>query len=1413
MLLSVASAYTMYYSTIWIGRKVQFHKRLHRASLSLQTHSYLHKGKEKISKMFNDLTSTLKTTRTNDKRNFKLKTSARSITGPNRIMIKGKSNTTCLLIAYSLFDKSPLYSPSNDSLYKTRAPTESYLPIDNIEFAKSTPTGLGPDFNTNPSTVAFSADTGYQAYSTSFDSDSFKIGVDTCASACMSFCESDFITATLHDLPQSKGVKPYGKGPALVITKMGTIRWNIADDDGRCHKILVPNSILVPDGTERLLSPQHWAQQACKEGGGNPDNTNSQQFHNRNVLKYGNKGQFQTTIFNDKRVNVPYFYSAAGNTSYRAYMTTVNSVHGPRLDQLESAVCYPTQIISDDEASLSDDESSSSNQSNEEPTYSPINTDYTVENLSDFTTDVRVPLNIIEDEEEHTAATTDQGELLRWHYRLGHLSFNKLQHLATLKIIPGKLANVRKPKCACCMYGRMTRQPWRTKAKQGNIKTATKPGHCISVDQMESSTLGFIAQLKGRLTTRRYKYATIFIDHFSRYRYVHLQKTLTSEETLEAKIAFEAHARSMQVMILNYHADNGRFADNAWINDCQAKGQTISYCGVNAHWQNGIAEKGIRDLREDARTSLLHAIGKWPSSVTTHLWPYALRYSATIFNNLPKKAGFSPLELFSNIDVSSNMKNFHTFGCPVFALDNRLQAQKPVSSWHPRARLGINLGPSPRHARNVTMVLNMTTGCVSPQFHIQHDEFFETVNRQQPTPPAQWITLAGFTGSRANQYPAAQPRTRTPSNLIPLAQREEIQSLPPAETAQTETQSTNIDLQLRDLELSSNTDETATADPPTRANSTSEPTDRGRTRSHTQRIQESGNKHLAYSAYYDVLHEDDYIMQDQMCDPIAFKASSDPDTMYYHQAMTAPDRQHFLSAIVKEVNDHITNNHWALIPREEVPEGTKILDSIWAMKRKRDIKTREVYKHKARLNIHGGQQEYGVHYTETYSPVVNWFSVRLVTILSIINKWHTRQIDFVLAYPQAPLPYDNYMKLPQGIQTTHGNGDTHVLKLHKNIYGGRNSGRIWNEYLKAGLQAIGFTQSAVDECVFYRGKVIFLCYVDDGIFASPNPKDIDKAISDLSDINKAKAKFVIEDQGDIKDYLGINFEYRKDGTIKLSQPHLIEQIIQEVKLKKGDRRSTPAAPTKLLRRDENEPAFHCPFNYRRVIGQLNFLEKSSRPDIAYATHQCARFSIDPKESHVEAVIHLVKYLQATKGEGIILNPKANKSFEVYADADFAGNWSKSTAQEDPSTAKSRSGYVITYGDCPILWASKLQTCISLSTTEAEYVALSQCLRDTIPLMNLLQELKDREFHDDIIKPNVHCKAFEDNTGALELSKVPKMRPRTKHINNVYHHFRSYVRDKLISIFHVSTEKQPADIFTKPLPQNLFLKHRKKLLGF
>jgi hypothetical protein len=1333
-----------------------------------------------------------------------------------------------LVIASAILDKSPLHqskacfiTPSMIYSSYDRFKWNTYLHED------TNPTLLPLSLHTTNQLfdqVAFPAETNALKTIT-FDTDSFKIGIDTHATACMSPEASDFIPGSMVPFPQSDGgIRAYGKGPLLKINSLGTLRWVIEDDDGTAHPILLPNSIYCKQGTQRLLSPQHWSTEANKEGTINPDSTRSIQYHDRNVLYFGPKGEFKKSIFNHSKSNVPSFYTAAGTHQYKQYSHAIHKIHHAKVSTIEQAICYPASfLISDDEASVSNDDNQSSPTSispsptpTPAPNYSPLHTNFVEENIADFSaTPIAPPPALIEEEEENIAATTPRGELLRWHYRLGHLSFSKLKLMAVLNIIPRKLSLIKPPKCACCLYGKMTRTPWRTKAKNNRqIRTATTAGQCISVDQMESSTLGFVGQLKGKLTKRRYKYATIFIDNFSRYKYVHLQTSLTSEETLQAKVAFEAHSRTLGVPILNYHADNGRFIDNAWTQDIQQKGQTTSYCGVNAHWQNGIAEKGIRDLREHARTALLHALDKWPSAISIHLWPYALKHAATIHNHLPSKNGHSPIERFSQVDVAPNLKNFHTFGCPVYALDNRLQAQQSVGSWAPRARLGLNLGPSPRHARNVSLVLNLNTGLVSPQFHVKHDEFFETITPTATATRSAWTLLAGFTISPPSPLSALAPSNTRPALPSASSQREIIRTpaAPPPDQPVIPAELNN------DIEPTPTETATPTPNPITPAIQQDQTgtSRRGRVRRPTQRLRESINQGLnitSYSTYYDALHEEDFAIQDQMQDPIAFKASSDPDTMHYHEAMAAPDRGEFLEAIVKEVNAHIEHKHWELIPRSEVPEGTKILDSIWAMKRKRDIKTQQVYKHKARLNIHGGQQVYGVHFTDTYSPVVNWFSVRLVTILSIINNWHTRQIDFVLAYPQAPLPYDNYMKLPHGIKTNEGDGNTHVLKLRKNIYGGRNSGLIWNEYLTNGLLSIGFTQSKVDECVFYRGTIIFLNYVDDGIFACPEAGLIDEAIKDLSDPDKANATFEIEDQGNIADYLGINFEKVINNKIKLTQPHLIDQIIKEVGLKPTDKRSVPAAPSKILRRDEAAPAFTCPFHYRKVIGKLNYLEKSTRPDIAYAAHQCARFCIDPKESHVQAVIHLAKYLQSTRDEGILLNPDLDKSFEVYADADFAGNWYSKTADEDPSTAKSRTGYVIMYGGCPLLWGSKLQTCISLSTTEAEYVALSQALRDTIPIMNLLTELKELGLNDANIKPKVHCHAFEDNTGALELSKVHKMRPRTKHINNIYHHFRSHVRQGLIAVSHVSTEDQVGDIFTKPLPQNLFIKHRKRLLGF
>ena len=167
------------------------------------------------------------------------------------------------------------------------------------------------------------------------------------------------------------------------------------------------------------------------------------------------------------------------------------------------------------------------------------------------------------------------------------------------------------------------------------------------------------------------------------------------------------------------------------------------------------------------------------------------------------------------------------------------------------------------------------------------------------------------------------------------------------------------------------------------------------------------------------------------------------------------------------------------------------------MKRKRDIKTQQVYKHKARLNVHGGKQVYGENYFKTFTPVVTWFSIQLLLVLLILNKWHTRQVNFILACTQADIEFTMYMELPTGIEMKYGNGKTHILKLLKNLYSQKQAGWVWNQHLTKGLKQLSFKQSKVDECIFFHETVIFIMYTNDRIFTLPDNKEVNKAISEM----------------------------------------------------------------------------------------------------------------------------------------------------------------------------------------------------------------------------------------------------------------------------------------------------------------------------
>ncbi|KAL7563107.1 hypothetical protein ACA910_012291 [Epithemia clementina (nom. ined.)] len=432
--------------------------------------------------------------------------------------------------------------------------------------------------------------------------------------------------------------------------------------------------------------------------------------------------------------------------------------------------------------------------------------------------------------------------------------------------------------------------------------------------------------------------------------------------------------------------------------------------------------------------------------INVHLWPYGLRHDANVRNATATiKHKKSPLELWLQVQVAPKIRHFHTFGCPTYVLDNKLQAQQGVQKLKTRARLGVYLGASPTHARSVSLVLNPRTAHVSPQFHVKHDDFFETVtgkatNFDQPEP--EWKYLSGLY-QRTTKNPKENTRSEGGSFFRPI-RASNWQAPRPTEEGDIPTpEIPQVAANQQPTELPEPvpppvpTQEGAT-EPAQAPTPTVHQTRSGRVVKPTQRYQEGLEQRRQGLVAWEILMDQEgesppttaeqFEIQRAMEDPVAFAATADPDTMYLHEAMREPDRDQFMLAMQKEIHDHESRKHWEVVPKSQVPKGTKIIDMVWSMKRKRRIDTREIYKWKARLNVHGGQQEYGLNYWETYSPVVAWTTLRFFFILALLRGWHCRQLDFVLAFPQAPTEVCLYMNFPKGYQFPPGiSKETHVL--------------------------------------------------------------------------------------------------------------------------------------------------------------------------------------------------------------------------------------------------------------------------------------------------------------------------------------------------------------------------------------------------
>lgn len=550
--------------------------------------------------------------------------------------------------------------------------------------------------------------------------------------------------------------------------------------------------------------------------------------------------------------------------------------------------------------------------------------------------------------------------------------------------------------------------------------------------------------------------------------------------------------------------------------------------------------------------------------------------------------------------------------------------------------------------------------------------------------------------------------------------------------------------------------------------------------------------------YNTILMTTDSINQELISqNPMAFQAklkTADSPSLRDILRMTDLDEQNkWFEAMDSEIQALLKKGTFKPVLRSVATSQNKeIVGTTWVFKRKRKPDG-TIIKYKARLVVRGDQQtQVGNTVDETYAPVVSWSTIRLMLTLSVTHKMVTTQIDFRNAFVQSSLPSPIYVELPGGGYSNNPKYFGHILEVYKSLYGDVRAPKLWYNHLRAALEKEGFVVDPLDACLFTKHGCIFVVYVDDAILMAKDQRTIDEVLQNLE-----HQGLDIERMGTLTDYLGVHLSKDStNGDLILSQPDLTKRLIEVLGLSNAKSVSTPATGP-LYRSLDHEPMSDN-FNYRSAVGMAMYLANNTRIDCAMATHQCARFCANPRQPHEVALKRIGRYLVGNQNQGLHIKPRGNLKLDCYVDADFCGLFNLDDC-EDPSSYRSRSGYLLTLGDVPILWSSKMQTCIALSTMEAEYIALSSAMRALIPLKGILQSFATT------LDLHINCSStmstvWEDNQAALILGTTnpPRMTPRSKHIGIQYHWFRSHLKPGYIEIHHIPSSSQKADILTKAL---------------
>ncbi|GAU50271.1 hypothetical protein TSUD_131240 [Trifolium subterraneum] len=475
-------------------------------------------------------------------------------------------------------------------------------------------------------------------------------------------------------------------------------------------------------------------------------------------------------------------------------------------------------------------------------------------------------------------------------------------------------------------------------------------------------------------------------------------------------------------------------------------------------------------------------------------------------------------------------------------------------------------------------------------------------------------------------------------------------------------------------------------------------------------------------------------------------------------------------AIDVEIEAIEANNTWELT---DLPNEAKSIRVKWVYKTKYN-ENGQVDKYKARLVVKGYSQKYGIDYNEVFAPVARWETIRTVLALAASKGWCVYQLDVKSSFLHGDLEEDIYVEQPLGYQQ--GN-KSKVYKLRKALYGLKQAPRAWYSKIEAHFLYEGFKKCPVEHTLFVKhvdqNTLIVSVYVDDLIVTGNNMNLINEFKVSM------KRQFAMSDLGKMKFFLGVEV-IQTDKGIFIHQMKYATEILGRFQMEKCNTVCSPIITGIKLVKDESGKACDAK-TYKQMVGSLMYL-LATRPDLAFVVCLVARFMDRPTEMHIAAIKRIMRYVKGTTDFGILYS-KTNESLQLdgWSDSDYAG---------DLDDRKNTSGYVFMLGSGVISWSSKKQPIVTLSTTEAKFVAAASSACQSLWLRNVLEHLGLKQKGTTLI----HC----DNSSSINLSKNPILHGRCKHIDVRFHFLRDLTKDGIIELVHCKSENQLADAMTKPL---------------